>query len=81
MWIKIKNKQVNFDNVIHYSISETKKRAPFNGPETNEVEYRLWIETINETDEYGGLAFKYDTLIEAKAVVKQLDQILKVVKL
>ena len=31
--------------------------------------------------EYGGLSFKYDTLIEAKAVVKQLDQILKVVKL
>lgn len=81
MWIKIKNKRINFDNVVHYSMSETKKRKPFNGEETDEVEYKVWIETINETDEYGGLAFKYDTRVEAKAVIKQLDEALGVKEL
>lgn len=76
MWIKIANKRINFDNVVHYSMSETKKRKPFNGEETDEVEYKVWIETINETDEYGGLVFKYDTKIEARGVIKELDSII-----
>ena len=81
MWIKIANKRINFDNVVHYSMSETKKIKSFNGEETYEVEYKVWIETINEIDEYGGLVFKYDTRVEAKAVIKQLDEALGVKEL
>jgi RPA family protein len=81
MWIKIKNKSVNFDNVIQYNVSETKKREPFNGPETKEVQYSVWIETINETDEYGGERFRFDTLEEAKELVRKLDELLNVKEL
>ncbi len=80
MFITIKEKRINFDNVVHYSI-RTIERRKLNGEETGIMEYKLWVETINEDEEYGGVYFEYDTLVEAKAVIKQLDEILKVVKL
>jgi len=79
MWIKIKEKSINFNNVVKYSIKETPIRV--NGIKTGELKNKLWIETINETDSFGGIYIDYDTKIEVKAIIKQLDELLNVVSL
>ncbi len=79
MWIKIKEKSINFNNVVRYSIKQTPIRG--NGIKTGELKNKLWIETINETDSFGGLYIDYDTKIEVKAIIKQLDELLNVVSL
>jgi hypothetical protein len=79
MWIKIKEKSINFNNVVKYSIKETPIKV--NGIKTGELKNKLWIETINEDDSFGGLYIDYDTKIEAMAVIKQLDELLNVVSL
>ena len=80
MWIKIKEKSINFNNVVRYLIKETPIRGN-GGQKTGEFKNKLWIETINEDDSYGGLYIDYDTKIEAMAVIKQLDELLNVVSL
>ena len=79
MWIKIKEKSINFNNVVNYLIQKVELRNK--GIKTGEFKYMLWIETINEDDSYGGLYINYDTKIEAMAVIKQLDELLNVVSL
>jgi len=79
MWIKIKEKSINFNNVVKYSIKETPMRV--NGIKTGDTKFLLWIETINETDSFGGLYIEFDTKIEVKAIIKQLDKLLNVVSL
>jgi hypothetical protein len=79
MWIKIKEKSINFNNVVKYSIKETPIRV--NGIKTGEFKHRLWIETINETDSFGGIYIDTDTEIEARVIIKQLDELLNVVSL
>ena len=80
MWIKIKEKSINFNNVVRYTIKQTPIRGN-GGQKTGEFKYMLWIETINEDDSYGGLYINYDTKIEAMAIIKQLDKLLNVVSL
>ena len=79
MWIKIKEKSINFNNVVNYLIQKVELRNK--GIKTGDFKYMLWIETINEDDSYGGLYINYDTKIEAMAVIKQLDELLNVVSL
>ena len=79
MWIKIKEKSINFNNVVKYSIKERPIRV--NGVKTGELKNKLWIETINESDSFGGLYIDYDTKVEAMAIIKQLDKLLNVVSL
>ncbi len=80
MWIKIKGRSINFNNVIGYGLKIVANRG-INGISSGDTIHKLWIETINEDDNYGGFYFDYDTLIEAKAIIKQLDKILNVVEL
>jgi len=79
MWIKIKEKSINFNNVVNYLIQKVELRNK--GIKTGEFKYMLSIETINEDDSYGGLYINYDTKIEVMAVIKQLDELLNVVSL
>jgi hypothetical protein len=79
MCIKIKEKIINFNNVVKYSIKETPIRV--NGIKTGELKNKLWIETINETDSFGGIYIDTDTEIEARVIIKQLDELLNVVSL
>tara|TARA_R110000787_G_scaffold167842_1_gene280762 strand:- start:724 stop:963 length:240 start_codon:yes stop_codon:yes gene_type:complete len=79
MWIKIKEKSINFNNVVNYLIQKIELRDK--GVKNGEFKYMLWIETINEDDSYGGLYINYDTKIEAMAIIKQLDKLLNVVSL
>lgn len=79
MWIKIKEKSINFNNVVKYSIKEAPIKV--NGIKTGEFKHRLWIETINETDSFGGIYIDTDTEIEARVIIKQLDELLNVVSL
>ena len=80
MWIKIKEKSINFNNVVRYLIKQTPIRGN-GGQKTGEIKHKVWIETINETDSFGGIYIDTDTEIEAKAIIKQLDELLNVVSL
>ena len=74
MWIKIKEKSINFNNVVKYSIQKIELRDK--GVKNGELKFKLWIETINENDAFGGVYIEFDTKIEVTAIIKQLDELL-----
>lgn len=79
MIIKIQNKRVNFNNVLAYYASS---RVVYDkGVKTDAFDHFLTLDTIGESEYYGGYSFKYDSLIEVKAVIKQLDEALGVKEL
>tara|TARA_R110000772_G_scaffold54550_2_gene124657 strand:+ start:93 stop:338 length:246 start_codon:yes stop_codon:yes gene_type:complete len=81
MWIKLENESVNFDNVTNYHIVSVLDRSA-TGKSTGDYKHHVvTIITANENEEFGGVRIKYDTYEEAKAVIKKLDNILKVVEL
>ena len=81
MWIKLENESVNFDNVTNYHIVSVPERGNGGKPTGDYKHHVVTIITTNESEEFGGVRIKYDTYEEAKAVIKKLDNILKVVEL
>lgn len=79
MWIKIKNKSVNFNNVVNYQA--TVRDVVEWGKPTGEFRHFLSLEIINESETYGGMGFECDTLEEAKELVRKLDELLNVKEL
>ena len=81
MWIKLENESVNFDNVTNYHIVSVLDRSATGENKGDYKHHLVTIVTNNESEEFGGVRIKYDTYEEAKAVIKKLDNILKVVEL
>ena len=68
MWIKIKDTRVNFNNILDYYYSGA-------------IELKIYSHSVDADGRQLDLSFTFDTPVEAKAIVKQLDEALGVKEL
>jgi hypothetical protein len=73
MYIKIKKERVNFDNVLSYRPVIRKKYDCEKRKHTEEETFFLIIETVGESEDYGGVTIEFDTKIELDRAIDKLD--------
>ena len=73
MYIRIKNKRINFNNVISY-----KPLSNLIYGKNNHYEHYLSLDILGDDVNYGKQSIQFDTLIEVNAIIKELDQLLEV---
>jgi hypothetical protein len=73
MYIKIKKERVNFDNVLSYRPVIKNKYDIEKGEYTHELQYFLIIETVGESEDYGGVTIEFDTKIELDRAIDKID--------
>ncbi len=73
MYIKIKNKRINFNNVVSY-----KPMSKLIYGKNNHYEHYLSLDTLGDDVNYEKQSIKFDTLIEVNAIIKELDELLEV---
>jgi len=67
MWIKIKNRRINLNNVTDWSVYKVRLSLDYN--------------VTDDQGQQLGLVFDFDTEVEAKLIGEQLDKQLNVIKL
>jgi hypothetical protein len=67
MWIQIKNRRINLDNVTDYNLYNIRLTIDYS--------------TIDNDGNQLGVVHEFDSEIEAKIAITKLDELLKVVSL
>jgi len=67
MWINIKNRRINLNNVTDWSVYKVRLSLDYN--------------VTDDQGQQLGLVFDFDTEVEAKLIGEQLDKQLNVIKL
>ena len=67
MWIKIKNRRINLNNVTDWSVYKVRLTLDYNVTDDEGTQL--------------GLVFDFDTEVEAKLIGEQLDKQLNVIRL
>ena len=67
MWIQIKNRRINLDNVTDYNLYKIRLTIDYS--------------TIDNDGNQLGVVHEFDSEIEAKIAITKLDELLKVVSL
>ncbi len=73
MYIRIKNKRINFNNVVCY-----KPMSKLIYGKTNHYQHYLLLDTLGDDVNYEKQSIEFDTLIEVNAIIKELDELLEV---
>ena len=67
MWINIKNRRINLNNVTDWSVYKVRLSLDYN--------------VTDDQGQQLGLVFDFDTEVEAKLIGEQIDKQLNVIKL
>lgn len=73
MYIKIKKERVNFDNVLSYRPVIKNKYDWEKRKHTEEETFFLVIDTVGESEDYGGVTIQFDTKAELDRAIDKID--------